>query len=213
LYLLKYISAKFSSQILLVSFDKDSQLYHESEAYHKLKPFESKRHDRQVENMISHKLIAKLTKRSDIPAYLKDEFGKPHLRDDHRHISISHSNNMACAIISDVSVGIDVQVHTQKLASIKEKFVSEEKLKVIDQAHQIESLHILWGAKEAMYKAYGKKQLRFKTDLLVQTFKYANKMGHTYGWVSKNQEKERYSIYYEKINDNYLVFAIADPEL
>ena len=210
---LKHITLEKDTNIILSSLDKQSQEYHSLKACQDLSPFESQHHARQVEIIASHLLITKLTGLEEYPSYTKDEYGKPHIRSKDLHISISHTDDMACAIRSSSPVGIDIQSHTQKLSRIKEKFIEEDALSTIPQDHFEEILHVVWGAKESMYKAYGKKQLRFKTNLIVEPFDYQEKWGKTLGWVIKNGEKERYSIYYEKIDNNYLVFAIADPKL
>jgi 4'-phosphopantetheinyl transferase len=82
-----------------------------------------------------------------------DEFGKPYLS-DHRHISITHSHNFAAIIISDETVGIDIELQREKIIRIANKFVDYEfdylKPKLVEE--YIKKLTVIWGAKEAIFK-------------------------------------------------------------
>ena len=54
-----------------------------------------------------------------------DELGKPYL-DDHRYISITHSYNFASIIISEETVGIDMELQREKIIRIADKFADTE---------------------------------------------------------------------------------------
>ncbi len=61
---------------------------------------------------------------NDLDLYY-DEFGKPHLKDD-KYISITHSHHFSAIIISDESVGIDIELQREKIIRIADKFVDTE---------------------------------------------------------------------------------------
>jgi len=96
---------------------------------------------------------------------IKDEFGKPHLENSSKFISISHSQEKAAVIISDKLVGIDIQKHVDRIGMIQHKFICDHERSHIDQENLIPSYHLFWGAKECMYKAYGKKEIKFKVHI------------------------------------------------
>ena len=54
-----------------------------------------------------------------------DEFGRPFLIDD-KNISITHSGNYAALIISDQKVGIDIEVVSDRILKITNKFLETE---------------------------------------------------------------------------------------
>ncbi len=54
-----------------------------------------------------------------------DENGKPHLTGD-KHISITHSFNFSAIIISDIEVGIDIEMQRSKILRIAHKFTPIE---------------------------------------------------------------------------------------
>ena len=113
-----------------------------------------------------------------------DEFGKPHL-DKGRYISITHSFNFTAIIYStEKEVGIDIEKQRDKILKIAHKFTPIEEYKTIANADAlISKLTIVWGAKESLYKIYGKKKLLFLRDIYVADFKFAD--GKTAGGAFK----------------------------
>ena len=83
-----------------------------------------------------------------------DKFGKPHLHDG-KHISITHSHQFSAIIISDETVGIDIELQREKITRIADKFVNEAelaRLKNTGSQDYIKKLTVKWGAKEAIFK-------------------------------------------------------------
>ena len=99
---------------------------------------------------------------------IKDEFGKPHVAIAGCEISLTHSSEFAAAIVSPTSCGIDIEPIRDKLNRVCGKFLSETEL--AHAAQNTERLCVYWTAKEAIYKLYGKRQLIFKEDILIDTF-------------------------------------------
>ncbi len=100
--------------------------------------------------------------------YQKDEYNKPFLKGSDYHISISHSNDLFAFMISKEVCGVDIQYYTAKTDIIKSKFVNENELLALEtKKDKFTWLHYIWSAKEAVYKAYGKKQLSFREDIYI----------------------------------------------
>ncbi len=135
-----------------------------------------------------------------------DAFGKPMLQDSERHLSISHSKGLVTVIVADETVGIDIQKYTPKIGRIAAKFMRSEELDCLDVVHYLEHLHIFWGAKEALYKAYGKKELDFKEHIFVESFDYLPK-GEGRGMVVKAAYEQRFKIYFDTLESHVLVFV------
>ena len=102
-----------------------------------------------------------------------DEFGKPHLKDKN-YLSISHSFNFTAIIISEKKpVGIDVEKQRDKIVKIAHKFTSIEEYNTIANHEALVSkLTIVWGAKESLYKIYGKKKLQFLHHIYIEDFSF-----------------------------------------
>lgn len=101
-----------------------------------------------------------------------DVYGKPHLADG-KFISITHSYQFTAIIISDKSpVGIDIEMQRDKIVKIAHKFTPVEEYKTLANHDALVSkLTIVWGAKESLYKIYGKKKLLFLHHIYIEDFR------------------------------------------
>ena len=107
---------------------------------------------------------------NDLDLYY-DELGKPHLKDD-KYISISHSHHFSAIIISNKSVGIDIELQREKISRIADKFVDQEYsyLDKNDLESYIKKLTVIWGVKEAIFKIRNEKGISFKDHIRVKEF-------------------------------------------
>jgi phosphopantetheinyl transferase len=115
---------------------------------------------------------------------LKDEFGKPHLHGTGLHLSFSHSHELVAVILANQATGIDIQRKVEKIERLAQKFMREEELRSLSEEHRLSQLHIFWGAKEALYKAHGRKELDFRQHISIQPFDY-QQVGMTHGKIEK----------------------------
>lgn len=165
------------------------------------------REHRRKEWLCSRFLVKTLSESSPCNM-IKDTYGKPFIENNSCHISISHSKNRVAAIISDVLVGIDIQKTEDKIARIHKKFISEQEILHLDKHNLDHSYHIFWGAKESMYKAWGKRELDFKKHMHLYPFNYFKKDLELSGFVKKANYHFDFNIYTDKIDDYYLVYAL-----
>lgn len=101
----------------------------------------------------------------------KDEFGKPFYKKSNQHFSLSHSGNFAAALLGPDQCGLDIQTFEQKISKIVPRILSGIELQKLAHAKDDEILMttFAWSAKEAVYKAYGKKKLDFKKHILINS--------------------------------------------
>ena len=119
----------------------------------------------------------------------KDQVGKPFLKNCKAFISFSHSGNYAAAIFNNQeSVGIDIQEIKDKILGIADKFISAREWDYITLENQIKMLHVIWGAKEAMFKKYGKGEVLFKEHIYVHPFELQEKDTITVSFLKKGAE-------------------------
>lgn len=163
---------------------------------------------RRLEWLASRHLVHLMSGRQERGSFLKDEFGKPHLIHSSFHISISHSHHMSAAIAAPNAVGIDVQFIVGKIDRIAHKFMRPEEMKTVEHSERIEHLHVYWGAKEALYKAYGRRKLDFCNHILINPFSYDLKKGICFGKIVKDDFEWNFDIFYEKIEAYILVYAL-----
>ena len=142
---------------------------------------------------------------NDLDLYY-DELGKPHLKDD-KYISISHSHHFSAIIISNKSVGIDIELQREKISRIADKFVDEEYsyLDKNDLESYIKKLTVIWGVKEAIFKIRNEKGISFKDHIRVKAFEMddlkAKAELHFEGVV------QDFELFYEEIEGFGLVYA------
>jgi 4'-phosphopantetheinyl transferase len=135
-----------------------------------------------------------------------DEFGKPHL-DAGRYISISHSFSFTAIIFSyENSVGIDIEKQREKILKIAHKFTPIEEYKTIANVDAlISKLTIVWGAKESLYKIYGKKKLLFLHHIYIDDFNFDNHK--TTGEIRFNGKVSSYNIEFLEFEGFTCVFG------
>jgi len=142
---------------------------------------------------------------NDLELYY-DEFGKPNLKDD-MYISVTHSHQFSAIIISNRPVGIDVELHREKIIRIADKFITSEiKYLTIDDVEEyIQKLTVIWGAKEAIFKIQNEKGISFKDHIEVLPFELSEiktTANLNFGTIQK-----QFDIYYEAVENFGLVYA------
>ncbi len=135
-----------------------------------------------------------------------DAFGKPHLKNGH-FISITHSFTFTAIIVSDRDpVGIDVEKQRDKIVKIAHKFTPFEEYKTIaNHDALVRKLTIVWGAKESLYKIYGKKKLLFLHHIHIEDFRFDNK--ETTGEVRYEGSVANYAIHFLEFEGFTCVYA------
>ena len=98
---------------------------------------------------------------------------RPFLEDEAFHFSISHCGDFAAAIVSRTKrVGIDIELPVEKVQRIRPKFIGpqeETRLSVLqERIPPVLGATLVWSAKEAAFKWYGKGQVDFRQDMSVQ---------------------------------------------
>jgi 4'-phosphopantetheinyl transferase len=169
-------------------------------------------HQRKTNSIVLQYLLQTLIGKHQALSYEKDAYGKPYLVGDPRFISVSHSKNVVAVILSDVPVGIDIQFFTAKMDKVSPKFISENEFSFIGEADQSAYYHVLWGAKESMYKADGKRGLDFRQNLHLRPFTYAEQ-GTAVGEIVKINSTRTFSIHYKPLllDENFmLVYSIEN---
>lgn len=160
---------------------------------------------RRQEWLAARQLIHQMSKRKKRGAFVKDEHGKPHLEHSDWHISISHSHGLAAAIASPYLCGIDIQFIVPKITRLAHKFLRPEEADSITSTNELDQLHFYWGAKEALYKAYGRKKLKFINHIHIQPFEYNTPKGQTTGRVIKEGECIDFNVFYQRSEDGYML--------
>lgn len=170
----------------------------------------------QLENIKGHRRLEWLAVRyltsemlgEQSGTMIKDEFGKPHLLHVPLQMSVSHSHGLAATILSKRLTGIDIQKIVPKIERIANRLLRQEERAALQAETRLEHLHVYWGAKEALYKAYGRRELDFCANILVEPFQFDLKNGTCEGRVTKGVFDVFFDIYYQQIEDFILVYVL-----
>ena len=135
-----------------------------------------------------------------------DTYGKPHLKDKN-YLSISHSFTFTAIIISEkIPVGIDIEKQRDKIVKIAHKFTPVEEYNTIANHEALVSkLTIVWGAKESLYKIYGKKKLRFIHHIYIEDFLFTDTK--TTGVIKYEGHVSTHSIHFLEFEGFTCVYA------
>jgi phosphopantetheinyl transferase (holo-ACP synthase) len=104
---------------------------------------------------------------------------RPFLASEKYHFSISHCGLYAAAIVSRNSrVGVDIELVSPRIETVAHKFVDDEEAAFFNEDYALfleqwgmrgrvhqEFLTLIWSAKEAIYKWYGRGALDFKKHM------------------------------------------------
>jgi 4'-phosphopantetheinyl transferase len=145
---------------------------------------------------------------SDFDLYYSAD-GKPHLKDG-KNISITHSYAFSAIIVSDKSIGIDMEMQREKVITIAEKFLEPE-FAFLDPTklnEYMQKLIVLWGVKEAVYKMVSRKGLSFKQHIEVFNFELSDKKGTAA--VIFEEVNIQCPFFYEEIEDFTLVYCLGN---
>ncbi|MBU3680659.1 MAG: 4'-phosphopantetheinyl transferase superfamily protein [Flavobacterium sp.] len=134
-----------------------------------------------------------------------DASGKPHLTDG-KFISISHSHQLAVVIVSNQSVGVDVELVREKVAKIGSKFCATELHYLApDLTTEIQRLTVIWGAKEAVFKIVNQEGISFKDHIFVAPFKLNS--AHTSATLALGLLPRNFAVQYQLLADYALVYT------
>ena len=128
-------------------------------------------------------------------------------------VSFSHSHGWAAAMVGRGDIGIDIQQVTPKMANIIHRILTEEELQMITNENTLLQQHIFWGAKEALYKAYGLRGLDFREHIFVKNVDIkANTEGVFFGFaegeVIKDNYHKKFILKFQKFENHLLVWAV-----
>jgi len=168
---------------------------------------------RKGEWLSSRHLVHLMSSRQQRAEILKDEHGKPYIHDSDHFISFSHSHGMSAAIASLEVVGIDIQYIVPKITRLAHKFINDEemsRMEKLDTVKHLDIMHIIWGAKESLFKAYGKKSVDFKKHMNVVIEDWNNDHISFLGQFLKEDYKVHFKLEAQKIDNYILVYAEQD---
>lgn len=173
------------------------------EEFAKGKQFAGKREtEREATKLLLKKLYG-----NNSPELCYTAENKPYFNNHNDHLSISHSHAMLAILIDQKeSCGIDTELIRDKIINIKHKFLSAAELSFA--GNDIAILTLLWAAKEAIYKAYGLKQIDFIANMSIDAFRETDE--EIFGYLHKENVRRKYLLRKEIIGNYALVHTLHE---
>ncbi len=180
------------------SVDELQQMYKECHAHF------LKNHPIPVWIENKHKLAARLLIYHTFHSHSLefDGEGKPFLQHLNKaesanfHINYSHASNwVVLAHHPQTAVGVDIEAAREKLTRVYTRFCSEKEQSWLGDNPSVSTLQKCWCAKEAVYKAIGKKGSDFRNHFYIQPFE-------------ENDTIIRMEVYRPEIHESVVVFTI-----
>lgn len=133
--------------------------------------------------------------------------GKPNLKNG-KNISISHSFEYSTILISNYTIGIDIEKHKEKIKRIDYKFASFE-MDFLNQESEdyIEYLTIIWGIKESIFKINNEPGISFKDHIIVNPFQLKDQKGTVE--LNFNSQIKNYTFEFLKLENYSLVYILV----
>ena len=129
-----------------------------------------------------------------------NEVGAPIVDSPNTYISVAHGGESVAVTIADEPVGVDIESLDRNYARIKSRFMTpvEESLSTMEEWPAV-----VWTAKEAIYKLYGKREVDLTEDIHITAF-------DTRSMTLTAEVRERRNIVVEaQIIENSMAVAVA----
>ena len=184
-------------------------LDHEAEDY-----FTSFSNEKRKKQWLGYRLLLQQLLEVDSLNITYDKSGKPFIPGASFHFSVSHSGEYSAAIIDRSNpVGIDIEKIRDRIERVKERFLSEMELQNIGTENRNEKLHVCWGAKESLYKAYGNPEVDFMSNMHLTQFDYlCSGIGAFKAIFHMGERVMHFRIHYRKLEDYMLVWAVHNEQ-
>ena len=204
----KKISLQHNTSVYLWKINEEisdlkKDLFLSEVSLNRLEKMKSSNH---VKGFLAVRKLLKEVNYSDTDLFY-DAFGKPFLKDG-KHISISHSHDFACVIISENPVGIDIELKNEKIIkNVALLFNEDFILNFKGSTEETTTLNTFcWGIKEAIFKLIPENDVSFKDNISIQPFQL-NESSCIVN-VIINTEITSYTVQLEEIENYVLAYVI-----
>ncbi len=149
------------------------------------------------------RMLLQYINHSDFDLYYDDK-GKPHLKGE-KYISISHSNGFSAILISDESIGLDIEQLKEKTLKIASRFMNVSHLENLSIEDKVKKATVIWGIKESIFKIKNETGISFPNDIFEEDFSWEDKKANA--TLKFNNKEENFQILFDAIEDYIFVCA------
>ncbi|MCC6844012.1 MAG: 4'-phosphopantetheinyl transferase superfamily protein [Saprospiraceae bacterium] len=157
---------------------------------------------RRLEYLASRYVLYTFTGTTGSPEFIKNEFGKLNFKQTNRFLSISHSGEYTGFVTGPYEVGLDIQMLDAKIIRILHKYLSTDELEFLNNnflnhPDLVIAATLCWCAKEAVYKAHGKRGIQFNTQIYLKLLVEQNTLVIHSASLYLADDTIHYAIYHE----------------
>ncbi|HXH19589.1 MAG TPA: 4'-phosphopantetheinyl transferase superfamily protein [Chitinophagales bacterium] len=135
--------------------------------------------------------------------------GKTAIAEGTHHLSLSHSNEMMAAILSEkFKVGIDIEEIHPRVKKVMSKFLNEPELCLLGSEPELWKIILCWSAKESLYKMLEQPGLSFRNNILLDIPPRPDS-GKLKALLSTGGEKKEAYVYFE-VTGKYILSYCMD---
>lgn len=137
--------------------------------------------------------------------WIYDECGKPFFCGLDMNFSISHSYNYVAIMLSSKECGVDIEKISEKIFRVKDKFCNNEEILNLQEEQISLMLHLIWGAKESIYKAYGKRNIDFRDHMTIDLNNFTSASRKVDAFLKKETIDNNYTINYTLVDEEFIL--------
>ncbi|MCF2493983.1 4'-phosphopantetheinyl transferase family protein [Dyadobacter chenhuakuii] len=200
-----------------ISDDSTLGLWHMSESWQELKEMvnlhdlellalEDKKTDRRKQEWLACRILLQGMSQMQ-PIIVYDENRKPHIKASTKQLSMSHSGAYACVYVHDSKpVGVDLQQMKPSISKGADYFLNDAEMQWTDLNDNV-LLHLIWCAKEAVFKYAGDADLDLKKHIITNPFQ-SNQNGTIEVCIQKENVNRSVKVHYDAFEDYLLAWTI-----
>lgn len=166
-------------QVKVSAIDKTAEQYEallEHEDYYAAKVANLKPESRRRLEILATRCLLKEMLHSE-PIVSYDQYGAPSLTGLGHYVSISHTDGYVAVALADKPVGIDIERRGRRVERVRSKFMQEaEDVLVEGTADPVLAMHLIWSAKEAVFKYLGQKYFDLQNLTCVTSIDFDKKV-------------------------------------
>ena len=168
--------------------------------------FEGMKSESHQNGFLAVRMLLQYLQYSDFDLYY-DDFGKPHLKDG-KQISISHSQDFSAILVSNATMGLDLEILKDKIVTIAPRFMNLKHLQNLEQENKIKKATVIWGVKESIFKIKNEKGISFPKHIFENQFDLEDQKGLAI--LKFNDLIEEYCFQFEFVDNYALVCAFQN---
>ncbi|MEO6287434.1 MAG: 4'-phosphopantetheinyl transferase superfamily protein [Dyadobacter sp.] len=140
------------------------------------------------------------------PVIYYDENRKPHIQHSGQQLSMSHSGEYVSVYLHKThAVGVDIQQMKPSISKGADYFLNDDEQRWADLDDNV-LLHLIWSAKESIFKYAGDTDLNLKKHIITNSFN-SNQNGTIQVSILKGNMTENILVQFETFEDYVLTWT------